>query len=54
MRSEVVPTSTLEPPVFEEKVKLAREIAGVLRTNIVQGRKVEEPTDADGRATWSA
>ncbi|KAH8108162.1 hypothetical protein BXZ70DRAFT_43118 [Cristinia sonorae] len=51
MRSEIMPSRTMEPSVFEEKVKLAREIATVLRTNIVQGTKVAD-SDADGAARF--
>lgn len=44
---------TAEGPLFEEKVKLAREIATVLRQNIVQGVKIEGSTE-NGEARWSA
>ncbi|THH33015.1 hypothetical protein EUX98_g1212 [Antrodiella citrinella] len=49
MRNEILPTSTLEALAFEQKVTLAKEIATVLRTNIVQARKSELP---DGEASW--
>ncbi|TCD65632.1 hypothetical protein EIP91_002437 [Steccherinum ochraceum] len=53
MRTEVIPRSTaLETSAFEERVKLAREIATVLRTNVVQGRKVES-SSVDGEARWN-
>ena len=48
MREEVIPnTSVTDAKAFEEKITLAREIADVLRKNVVQARKVEE------KDTWS-
>lgn len=48
-----MPPPTAESPAFEEKVKLAREIATVLRQNIVQGVKIDGSTE-NGEARWSA
>lgn len=45
MRRKVVPNpEDTNPSVFEEKVRLSREIADVLRKNIVQARKVDAPS----------
>ncbi len=52
MRAEVIPNSAVaEPAAFEEKVKLAREIADILRKNVVQARRVEEAQDERWRAS---
>lgn len=53
MRNEIIPLPSQESSAFEEKVKLAREIATVLRTNFVQGAKVGDSAE-DGVAKWSA
>ncbi|KAJ3551722.1 hypothetical protein NM688_g4543 [Phlebia brevispora] len=46
MRSEIIPdASVTDTSVFEKKVKLAREIADVLRKNVVQARRVEDSAD---------
>ncbi|KAI0086639.1 RF-1 domain-containing protein [Irpex rosettiformis] len=42
MRSEVIPNASVtDPQAFTEKVTLAKEIADVLRRNVVQARKAE-------------
>ncbi|KAI0691172.1 RF-1 domain-containing protein [Cytidiella melzeri] len=47
MRTEVMPdASVTDPQVFSAKVTLAREIAEVLRKNVVQARKAED------KETW--
>ncbi len=44
MRNEILPDASLsDKQVFSEKITLAREIAEVLRKNVVQARKVENP-----------
>ena len=51
MRTEVVPDATItDMKVFEEKVALAREIADVLRKNVVQAQKQEAN---DTWRTWN-
>ncbi|KAI0713441.1 RF-1 domain-containing protein [Earliella scabrosa] len=43
IRNEVLPYSaSIDPTQFNEKVTLVREIADVLRKNVVQARKVDE------------
>ncbi|KAI0069888.1 hypothetical protein K474DRAFT_1609701 [Panus rudis PR-1116 ss-1] len=50
MRAEILPgPSTTDPTAFEEKVKLTREVADVLRRNIVQAHKVQDPEAAEER-----
>ena len=52
MRAEVIPNRAVtESAAFEEKVKLAREIADILRKNVVQARRVEEAQDERWRAS---
>ena len=42
MRNEILPGSSVtDSKTFEEKITLAKEIADVLRKNIVQARRVE-------------
>ena len=42
MRNEILPSSSVtDSKTFEEKITLAKEIADVLRKNIVQARRVE-------------
>ena len=42
MRNEILPTSsTTDPSQFEGKIQLTREIADVLRKNIVQAQKID-------------
>ena len=51
MRTEVVRDATItDMKVFEEKVALAREIADVLRKNVVQAQKQEAK---DTWRTWN-
>ena len=53
MRSEVLPDATVtDPKAFEDKVTLAKEIAEVLRKNVVQARRVENP--GSDKEKWSA
>ena len=53
IRNEVLPyDATLDSKQFEQKVTLVREIADVLRANIVQARKVGEAANDDGREVW--
>ena len=57
MRSEVIPNTVAvtDPGLFEQKVTLAREIADVLRKNIVQARRVEPNGGTpEGEDMWSA
>ncbi|KAK7689118.1 hypothetical protein QCA50_007809 [Cerrena zonata] len=50
MRNEILPSSsTTDPSQFEQKVTLAREVADVLRKNIVQARKVNSPSAEQDR-----
>ena len=52
MRNEILPdASVTDPKVFEEKVVLTRDIAGVLRKNIVQARRVEN-TSPEDKEKW--
>ena len=54
MRAEVIPgAGVTEPAAFEEKVKFAREIADVLRKNVVQARRVEKSEDDRWRAFFT-
>ncbi|TBU46984.1 RF-1 domain-containing protein [Dichomitus squalens] len=53
IRNEVLPySSTLDPKQFEEKVTLVREIADVLRKNVVQARKVEHSQSPEQKDLW--
>ncbi|RDX52678.1 hypothetical protein OH76DRAFT_1454148 [Lentinus brumalis] len=53
IRNEVLPySSNLDPKQFEEKITLVREIADVLRKNVVQARKVEGAADAEAKERW--
>lgn len=53
MRSEVVPSAAVtDPKAFEEKVTLAKEIAVVLKKNVVQARRVESAEPDQEK--WSA
>ncbi|KAL4253979.1 Mitochondrial zinc maintenance protein 1, mitochondrial [Abortiporus biennis] len=50
MRSEIIPNATTtDTKQFEEKVTLAKEIAEVLRKNIVQAERVEPEDGAEER-----
>ncbi|CAL1703670.1 unnamed protein product [Somion occarium] len=50
MRNEVLPCPlTMDPTQFEEKIVLTRDIADVLRKNIVQARKIELPSSNEDR-----
>ncbi|KAI0648266.1 RF-1 domain-containing protein [Trametes meyenii] len=52
IRSEVLPYNPqMDPKKFEEKVTLVKEIADVLRKNVVQARKVDEAHNAENE-TW--
>ncbi|KAA1471317.1 hypothetical protein DENSPDRAFT_929468 [Dentipellis sp. KUC8613] len=44
--------SIVDPTAYEDKIQLSREIAQVLRRNIVQAHKVSETSSADGSETW--
>lgn len=49
MRNEVMPNASVtDPQLFTEKITLAKEIADVLRRNVVQARKAED------REAWGA
>ncbi|KAI0695434.1 RF-1 domain-containing protein [Cerioporus squamosus] len=53
IRNEVLPYGpTVDPKQLEEKVTLVREIADVLRKNVVQARKVESAADAEAKERW--
>ncbi|KAI0747649.1 RF-1 domain-containing protein [Daedaleopsis nitida] len=53
IRNEVLPyDSNIDPKQFEEKVTLVREIADVLRKNVVQARKVDGTADAEEKERW--
>lgn len=48
IRNEILPNaSTTDPKAFEEKITLTKEIADVLRKNIVQARRVENPSSEE-------
>ncbi|KAI0373301.1 hypothetical protein BV20DRAFT_989966 [Pilatotrama ljubarskyi] len=53
IRNEVLPYNTqIDTKQFEEKVTLVREIADVLRKNVVQARKVEDARSPDEKELW--
>ncbi|KAI0350238.1 hypothetical protein OH77DRAFT_1413476 [Trametes cingulata] len=53
IRNEVLPYNTqIDAKQFEEKVTLVREIADVLRKNVVQARKVEDARSPDEKELW--
>ena len=53
IRNEVLPySSALDVKQFEEKVTLVREIADVLRKNVVQARKVEHSPSPEHKELW--
>ncbi|KAI0781346.1 RF-1 domain-containing protein [Trametes elegans] len=53
IRNEVLPYNTqIDPKQFNEKVTLVREIADVLRKNVVQARKVEEAHGEQDKELW--
>ncbi|KAI0831742.1 RF-1 domain-containing protein [Trametes gibbosa] len=53
IRNEVLPYNPqIDAKQFEEKVTLVREIADVLRKNIVQARKVQEASSALEKELW--
>lgn len=53
IRSEVLPYSpNVDPKLLEEKVTLVREIADVLRKNVVQARKVEAAAGPEAKERW--
>ena len=47
MRTEVIPNAVVvtDSGAFEQKVTLAREIADVLRKNVVQAQRIEDSED---------
>ena len=45
--------SQTDTKLYEQNVTLAREVADVLRKNIVQAQKIAEPSTVDGQETWS-
>lgn len=54
MRTEALEARAItDPNLYEQKARLAREIATVLRTNIVQGIKTQEAEHGIGPNTWS-
>ena len=53
IRNEVLPYSpNVDPKLLEEKVTLVREIADVLRKNVVQARKVEAAAGPEAKERW--
>ncbi|KAI0668518.1 RF-1 domain-containing protein [Trametes maxima] len=53
IRGEVLPYNPqMDSKQFEEKVTLVREIADVLRKNVVQARKVDEAQSVEENETW--
>ncbi|KAI9056889.1 hypothetical protein FKP32DRAFT_1748031 [Trametes sanguinea] len=53
IRNEILPYNPqVEAKQFEEKVTLVKEIADVLRKNVVQARKVEEAPSPDEKELW--
>ncbi|OJT07256.1 Mitochondrial zinc maintenance protein 1, mitochondrial [Trametes pubescens] len=53
IRGEVLPYNPqIDAKQFEEKVTLVREIADVLRKNVVQARKIEEARTAEEKDLW--
>ncbi|EIW60830.1 uncharacterized protein TRAVEDRAFT_36415 [Trametes versicolor FP-101664 SS1] len=53
IRGEVLPYNPqIDAKQFEEKVTLVREIADVLRKNVVQARKIEEAQTAEEKELW--
>lgn len=53
IRNEVLPYSpNVDPKLLEEKVTLVREIADVLRKNVVQARKVEAAAEPEAKERW--
>ncbi|RPD73477.1 hypothetical protein L226DRAFT_510257 [Lentinus tigrinus ALCF2SS1-7] len=53
IRNEVLPYGpNVDPKLLEEKVTLVRDIADVLRKNIVQARKVEEAAGPEAKERW--
>lgn len=44
--------SQTDTQLYEQNVTLAREVADVLRKNIVQAQKIAEPSTVDGQETW--
>ena len=53
IRNEVLPySSNVDPKLLEEKVTLVREIADVLRKNVVQARKVEAAAGPEAKERW--
>lgn len=54
MRNDTVQGRSLtDEKAYEENVKLAREVADVLRKNIVQARRVEGASGTPDDETWS-
>lgn len=55
MRADAVDArAVIDPEVYEQRTQLAREIADVLRRNVVQAVKVSEPVvEGEGRDKWS-
>lgn len=55
MRVDTIRGQTLtDPTAYEENVKLAREVADVLRKNIVQARRTSATPESQGNEVWSA
>ena len=53
IRNEILRYDTnVDPTAFEEKVTLVREIADVLRKNVVQARKVEAAAGPEAKERW--
>ena len=55
VRNDLLPYNPeMDVKQFEQKVTLVREIADVLRKNVVQARKVEEARGPDEKEIWGA
>lgn len=54
LRNDILPNvSTTDSKTFEEKITLTKEIAEVLRKNIVQARRVENPLTQEQWRTFT-
>ncbi|TFK42986.1 RF-1 domain-containing protein [Crucibulum laeve] len=53
MRTDALNAQTAtEPETYQQHIQLGREIADILRRNVVQAVKVPEPESAEGSETW--
>lgn len=54
LRNDILPNvSTTDSKTFEEKISLTKEVAEVLRKNIVQARRVENPLTQEKWRTFT-